>query len=84
MDEATKAEVRGIAFSCIDTFKKNFKEDICNPHQKKTEDIEKEVKGMRESLNEMNTCIAKKFSKLYILMIGALVALVLNVILKAF
>ncbi len=56
---------------------KGFRRDVCDPRYK-------EVEGMKEDLKDFRECMMGKFNKLYIILLVAALAMIGNLVVKAF
>jgi len=77
MEGLDKNAVKILAWECINSFKSTFQKDICNPRKE-------EFEVMKEDLKDFRKCMTGKLNRLYVISLIAALALIGNLIVKAF
>ena len=80
MSELTESDIKVISGECIDKALTRYKENICDEKHKEVTDVKDDIRIIKEKQENLGECIRIKFNKLYLILIGSLITLLVNLI----
>ena len=78
--DITESDVKVIVGECIDKALHRYKEGTCDEKHKEVSDVKSDIREIKEKQESLSECVRIKFNKMYLLLFGALITLVINLI----
>ena len=84
MEEITEDRVKVLAHEAIDKRIEDFRDQFCDPKyeqlQKDRDERGRKIERLYDSLGELTKCMNGKFNKMYYLLFGVLVSIIVTLI----